>query len=615
MAAGSASLPWLEKTRQQIQNLQEWREFSDKLCDAVQQQMNESSIKFFNDLSETEKVFVLEKAAKALHSGTIYNQLTSSISSCLEQNIHSYVAQKQQDGNILRDQSDMVASHIQDGVINILENRPSMKVKLRAIFNHPIPLVLRTLTWKLQLSNIKVRMEYLTQVSRNKVRSVLDREIGLHCEALLTKEQTLQHLKDNKSVGRCMRNVMSYYHKQSKVSLFEEDYLLLVPLVQSVYDASKPSTSLESMSTLLVEEYITFMDSRPSIMCKSHPNKESDKKTFQSMALSLKKIDQHLAQTIQNTYSAEAESPEEALTFGLQRMVQPVFHVLFVGYLNMNTLLYVWDQYIIGLDEPSYNCLPAIGLVFLILLKEHLTGCSSSDMEAALKTGGPTLSVQEFQMVINKHFYQDLFSALNKGESNQLPAHDPTQDTPHWSYVSTVAAPPRTMPQDRRKAREQREILKRQVAEAEQREELMRRQQEEEQNRQEEERLNRLLEDTKKRHEEEKSALENQIKQEQQQNYELEKRATEQINELQSEIRRLLQQRRVSSGGHSVESIRAPPPSVKSQTPTERKSSDSPSTPEQQIVSPQITREVNGKTANTVMLDLLQQMMESADTH
>ncbi|XP_075053931.1 uncharacterized protein LOC142139967 [Mixophyes fleayi] len=331
MAAGSTSLPWLEKTRLQIQNLQEWKEFTGKLYDAVQQQMTESNVKFFNDLSETEKIFVLEKAAKALHSGAIYNQLASSISSCLEENIHGYVAQQQQDGNILRSQSDFLASHIQDGVINILEKRPSMKVKLHALFNNSIPVGLRTITWKLQLSNMKVRTEYVIQVSRNKARSIAEREIALHCETLLTKEQTLQHLKDNKSIVRCMRNVMSYYHRQSKVNLLEEDYLLLVPLIQTVYDTSKPSTSLESMSTLLVEEYITLMDSRPSIMRKIQPTEESDNTAFQSMALSLKDIDQHLAQTIQNIYSTQVESPEEALMLGMQRTLQPVFQVLFVG--------------------------------------------------------------------------------------------------------------------------------------------------------------------------------------------------------------------------------------------------------------------------------------------
>ncbi|KAM5180775.1 uncharacterized protein ACMZJ9_001333 [Mantella aurantiaca] len=616
MAGSSASLPWLEKTRLQIQNLQEWKEFTGKLYEAVQQQMNENNIRFFNDLSESEKIFVLEKAAKALNSGVTYNKLAGHISSCLEENIHSYAAHELQNGSIPRSQSDLVASHIQDGVISILEKRPTLKVKLHILFNQSIPAAIRVLAWKLQLSNSKVRMEYLTQVSLNKARSVLEREIALHCDTLLSQEQTLQHLKDNKNAGRCMRNVLSYYSKRSKVSLFQEDYLLLVPLVQVVMTSSKPSTSVESMTTLLVELYIAFMDSRPTIMCQNQKNEDgtSENEAFQSIALSLEKIDPDLAHAVQNIYALQAEDPDYALTLAMRRILQPVFQVFFVGYLDMNTLLYVWDQYILGLDEPSYNCLTAIGVAFLLLLQSQLIGCSApSDIEAALKTGGPALSVQDFQMVINKHFYQDLFNALNKGGESQFPVHDPTQVTSQWNYISKVTAPLRTRPQDRRKAREERELLRRQAAEKEQIEEQIRRQHEEERRRKEEERLNRLLEDARRKFEKEKSDLENQLKQEQQQNYELEKRATTQINDLQSEIRRLLQQRRVSFGEHSIESVMAPPPSVSSQTPPQRSVTATPSSPGHEAVTLSTNKEVNGKTANTVVLDLLQHMMESAD--
>ncbi|XP_066455597.1 uncharacterized protein [Eleutherodactylus coqui] len=580
MAAGAASLLWLEQTRLQIQNLQEWKEFTVRLYEAVQQQMTENNINFFNDLSETEKIFVLDKAAKALKSGATYNELSARISASLQENILCNVAQEQQDGNILSSRSDVVASHIQDGVINILENRPSMKVKLHALLNQPIPLTLRTLVWKLQLSNTKARMEYLTRVSMNKARSVLDREIALYCEVLLSKEQTFQNLKDKKGIARCMRNVMSYLHKRAKISLLDKDYLLLVPLAQTVFATSKPSTSLDSLSTLLVEEYITFIDSQPTIMLMNEHPEESG--TFQKMSLSLKTLDQRLAQTIQTIYASEARNPEDALTVGLQRMLHPIFQVFFVGYLNITTLLYMWDQYILGLDEPEFNCLPAFGLAFLILLQRHLSGSTTqSDMQDVLKTAGVTLSVPEFQTVINKHFYQDLYTSLNKGGRNQFPVHDPTQATPHWSYVTKMTTYPRTRPQDRRQAREERENLKMQMAEKERREEQKRRQQEEEQKRQQEERLNRILAETRRKYEEDKAALENHLKQEQQHSYEIEKRAAQQINELQGEIRRL-QQRRASFGGDSVESVMAPPPSINS-TPTQCRTTDSrPATTERQ---------------------------------
>lgn len=59
---------------------QEWKEFTGKLSEAVQQQMNENNVKHFNDLSESEKIFVLEKAAKALHSGDVNHNLCNNTS-------------------------------------------------------------------------------------------------------------------------------------------------------------------------------------------------------------------------------------------------------------------------------------------------------------------------------------------------------------------------------------------------------------------------------------------------------------------------------------------------------------------------------------------------------
>ncbi|OCT91141.1 uncharacterized protein LOC108709187 [Xenopus laevis] len=616
MAAVSVSLPWLESTKSQIQNLQIWKEFSSKLHDAVQQQMNESNIKQFTDLSESEKIFVLEKAAKALHAGDIYNKVSNHISSCLEDNVFSSAAHQLQDSNVPKNQSALVTAHIQDGVINILEKRPALKVKLRVLFNQPLSTSIRNVVWKLQLSNTKARMEYLKQLSMNKARSVLDREISLQCQDLLLKVPAFQHLKENNSVLRTMRNVLSYYHKLQRMegSLPEPEYLLLLPLVQVALD-NNPSASLDSASTNLVEEYVAFMDYRPSIMHRPNSLEASlhEDGLFKEMAQSLKNIAQNLAHTIENIYSSLASAPEEALLMGLTKMLQPVIQVFFVGYLNMSTLLYVWDQHILGLDEPVYNCLSAYSLAFLMLMHDRLSTCiSHNELETVIKTQGPSLSVEEFQIVINKYFYSELFKLLNKEGSGPLPVHDPTQATPLWSHISKTTVPQRNRPQDRRQAREERELLRKQVAERQRTEENIQRLQEQEQKKQQEERLSRLLEDTKKRFDEEKSYLENELLQERQQSYEKQKLAEAEISDLQGQIRRLMQQRRTSVGEYSVESLIAPPPSANSQAPNEFSHAAPPAPSEQQAAT--TVKDVDGKTANTVAFDLLKQIMESADS-
>ncbi|XP_078539716.1 uncharacterized protein LOC144824529 [Lissotriton helveticus] len=571
MAVPSDSLSWLENARFQIENLQEWKEFTVKLFEAVQQQMNENHVNFFTDLSETEKAFVLERAAKAIRGGELHNALMAQINHCLEEQIYSHVSRELQDSQLPKTKSDLVLGHMREGVVHLLEKRPDLKGKLHALFNQPLPTPLRGRAWRLYLSNTKARMEYLTQVAVNNAKSSLDREISLQCVSLLSEEETIQHLKDNTLVIKAMRNALSYSHKIQKLSasLSDAECLLIVPLVQAVIDTTLPISSVDSMSALLVEEYLTFMDLRTTLLRGSPGQNSSDvSNVYKDVSLLVNQMDQELAATIQRIYSEQADQPEGSLQRGVQGLLQPVMLRLFTGYLQMKTLLYVWDQYILGLDQPAYNCLPSFGLAFIILLRDHLKGCHSpSEAEAALKTHGPALSIQEFQAVINKHFFSDLYSLLNKEDLSPLIVHDPTQVT-QWSHATRTAVLPRTRPQDRRQAREEREMLRRQYMEQIKEAENKRLIREEEQKRQEELRLQKLLEDTRETLVVQKSQMEEQLSQEKQSRYELQKAAEGQIAELQAEIRRLREQSRRSPDRYSLASLTAPPPSEHSKTPT-----------------------------------------------
>ena len=51
-------------------NLKEWRSFLHELHDAIQQQLTESHVKYFSDLSEPEKELFMQRATKAIEGGT-----------------------------------------------------------------------------------------------------------------------------------------------------------------------------------------------------------------------------------------------------------------------------------------------------------------------------------------------------------------------------------------------------------------------------------------------------------------------------------------------------------------------------------------------------------------
>ncbi|XP_025070637.1 uncharacterized protein LOC102373169 [Alligator sinensis] len=586
MTGRSGTLRWLQNARRHIESSQEWKDFTIRLFDAVQQQMTESHVNVFTDLLEAEKAFVLQRAAKAIQRGDLYKAMMSQISTCLEEQLYSQVAHEMRDGDHLRSKLSLILSHIRNGVMNLLEERPELKGKMHAFLNQPLPADFRRLTWRLYLSNPRVRRDYLSQVAANKAKSPKDREIFLKSQALLSTEPIFQHLKDNEVAARCLRNVLSYYHKLQGTAthLPDMEYFLLLPLLQVALDPAAPNLSTDSISALLVEEFITFMNLRPRFVRLSFTQDAAGTDVLGEVSSMLHEQDRDLTTVIQGIYS-QAEETQESLLRAVKHMLQPAISTLFVGYLSMDTLLYVWDQLIIGLDQPSYNCFPAFSAVFILLLRDYLKTCQSpGQVEAALKTRGPTLSVQEFQDMIRRHYFKELYSRLHKDDNEPFAIHDPTQALPPWSYLSRVPVPPRTRPEDRKQARQQ------------------------------ESRLLQLLEETKGTFEAQRVYLKEQLTQEKQLRYEMQKAAEAQISGLEDEIKKLQEQQRPSMDDTcSVGSLIAPAPSRQSLTPLHP--SPSPLQPAPPKVTSRMSTniEIHGKTATTVTLDLLEQIMQAAN--
>ncbi|XP_039363848.1 translation initiation factor IF-2-like [Mauremys reevesii] len=187
---------------------------------------------------------------------------------------------------------------------------------------------------------------------------------------------------------------------------------------------------------------------------------------------------------------------------------------------------------------------------------------------------------------------------------------------PPWSYLHRVPVPPRTSPQDRRQARAEREMLQRQHMERLKQEERLQRFREEEQKRQQEGKLLLLLEETKGTFEAQRVYLEEQLSQEKQLRYEIQRKAEAQISGLQAEIKRLME-KRLSIDAYSEGSLIAPAPSLQSLTPSQMlHPQPSPVQPPPPTVTDGTnrTREIHGKAAKTITLDLLEQLMQAANT-
>uniref|UniRef100_W5M6U7 Uncharacterized protein n=1 Tax=Lepisosteus oculatus TaxID=7918 RepID=W5M6U7_LEPOC len=562
-----AAPQWLLKARTIIEN-SEWKAFTADLFEAVQQQQTENHVSFFADLSEAEKALFLERAAKAICRGNAHKDVIAHIGSSLENILSGVVAAQMSDSGAVSTKSDLFQSHVRDGMVNLLHKWPDMKSKLHILFNHSLPSEIRKVAWRLYLSNTKVG-------------------------------------------SKAMRNVLSYYHRMQhfKTRLPDSECVLLIPLVEASVADATPSTSVDTVTTLLVEEYITFMECRPAFMRSQSPGARDDagsEEVFAEVAQMLDQKEQELSNAVREIHARQGDSPHQSLLRGVKAILQPILTVFFVGYLNMTTLLYIWDQYIIGIDKPSYSCVPAFSFAFIQLLKDHLQACrTEGELAEVPKSRGPALVVQQFRGVISKHFHGDLYSALTRDEAETFPILDPVQSSaffPPWTHLSSKELPLRTRPKDRRLAREERAARRADQQQRAEREEQLQRL------RSQEERLQRQLEETKRVGSEQKLFLEEQLAQERQHRYEMQKRAEEQISQLQDSLNDVEVLKFWNPTSISRVEDLSPGPSPKpSATARTAPSSAVP-------IAVSAVRQVNGRTPGSVAADLLQAVMQTANT-
>ncbi|XP_078080693.1 uncharacterized protein LOC144501160 isoform X2 [Mustelus asterias] len=604
---------WLEAARQQVRLSEDWQEFCREVFDVVLQQLAENHVDSFTDLSASEKALLVERAANIIHTANAHRVLMNRINSSLEEQIGYHLT-----GKTLQTQSEPLLSHVQDGVVTLLQKWPDMKSKLHVLFNHPLPPDLRKIAWSLYLSNKKARLEYISSLSRSLPQSSNNMEILLKCESLLSSQPSFKTLSESKYAAKAMRNVLSYYQKiqPSNSCLSDTNYLLLVPLVQVSIATATQNTTLSLLSTVLVEQYLTFMDWSQwysEVQANQVSSSSGLEACIEEVANLLDEKDKGVSDIIENIYAQPAGNQcREALLRGLRNILHPVINTLFVGYLTMETVLYIWDQYIIGLGEPSYNCIPAFCMAFVHLLRGHLQMCKMpGEVDVMLRSQAPALTIQQFQKVIKQHFYTNLYKRLNKQHIEVFSLLDSAEvGFPQpWTHLFRKQLINQIHPKERRQAREDREAEHIRYMEKVKQDERLIKLKNDEVRRREEEQLQRLLEETKRINLEQKFSFEEKLQQEQHLRYEMQRKAEEQVSQLQVEMRQMMQQRQHFLDVYSLESFTAPPPSLESE------SNLGFPLPEQ-AVPPEdsMNQHLTTRKAESVTLDLLQKLMQTANS-
>ncbi|XP_053375032.1 uncharacterized protein LOC123533928 isoform X2 [Mercenaria mercenaria] len=589
MAALQGYPKWLLDSKENISGSPEWKAFLHELHDAIQQQLTESHVQYFSDLSEAEKELFMQRATKAIEGGTTYSNLYKKVSVLLDQNLNEETSRQLLEEHPIGTKSDLVIDFAEDGALSLLKKWPEMKSKLSFCLNQPLPFKVRQLAWRLYLTNTKVRKQYVDLLNSDarKAISQYDYEIDQKCQQLLSSEKTFGDLRGSQGVFYAMKAVLSYYHAsmRTKTRLRDVDHMLVVPFV-TVSAPNVPRKEPPSSRTvaLLVEEFLTFQDSRPGFVVDSgsETHEEEMRGFVDKVAKLLQQYFPETPRVIAEKYvpSKDKIVATEAGSFavlkdGLTILIRPLIRAMFVGYLRMDTLLYVWDQYMIGLDSPGYNVewLAIVTAIILGLLKDKFKECQTSvQMEMMLKNEGPKLTIAQFQYEVKKNHYPELYAMLHKDFKSAMPVLDPTQAIhPPWRHWYNDLIPPYTQPHDRKTAREEREAERERRGQQQRDAELLRREQEQSQRKDsgipayEDQEYMKLAAAERQRIELEKARLEDQLADERRQREEGERRAKEEIEQLKLQMSMLSQRqpsRPVSTYSVSsyISRVLVPPP-------------------------------------------------------
>jgi len=104
---------------------------------------------------------------------------------------------------------------------------------------------------------------------------------------------------------------------------------------------------------------------------------------------------------------------------------------MFVGFLSLDVVCYIWDQYILSMKLTSFHCIATFSAAMLMLLRDQILRCrNAKEVEEVLLLKSKTLSIRDFQQVIDRYFMDDWQKQVTEEvHGSELPLVDPVAST------------------------------------------------------------------------------------------------------------------------------------------------------------------------------------------
>ena len=417
MAELSGLPVWVRTAKRKIQKSDEWLNFSKALFDQVNSYMNESGVSSFGSLSSNEKQVLVSEAATSLKHEDVFRNLSVAISESLDVQFSEEV-NKGSHRERGESQTDLISEEFYRAIEALLTRLSDARASFAVCLNAILPPKLRYLMWAKQLQSPAISREYMqvAQKSPKKLVSKFDLEIAHKCQALLDCDVTLRPLRDIAAGVSVLRHTLSYHHVRSKsgVALSDTEYLVAVPFVYCTLvnfidteSSIKQNSITPEALARLTEQFQLFWNSRAPY--SRLPNDGVGLKSFaEIVTIALKRIDADLLQAIADVFTSSKLSPTSSAGHAVATLLGPCLRCFFVSYLPLESVMFIFDQIVIGFGVTGYDPLPLLSAAIIFLAGIGLKQSKSwREAETRFREAMAKMSVKSIQRVISEKMMLD----------------------------------------------------------------------------------------------------------------------------------------------------------------------------------------------------------------
>ena len=240
---------WLDKAMDSILRSKEWKVLARQIYNNVGNKLEQNHVRFLSDLSEDERMMLVDEIEKSLDQEYVYMSFQKLLSDTVSNSITEEVKSELETNPGSMTRTELVVSKASSGTVKLLKEMPGNRATLKLLMNQELPTTLRHHVWQIYLaSGTKVKTEYEKRANsrRTNTVSVHDSEITEACQSVVDSE--FPEFPEGGSAVMSMKTALSYFHATTGQ---REDPMiyLTIPLVYVLgADFYMVSTIVEALS-------------------------------------------------------------------------------------------------------------------------------------------------------------------------------------------------------------------------------------------------------------------------------------------------------------------------------------------------------------------------------